>query len=114
MVNQFEIWLADFSPRIGSDGDKMRSVLVLQTNLLNAIPHLSTVICPITDIVQEDFDILRIHLKAGIANLVKDCDVMMDQIRALDNKRLIEKVGILSDAMILKVKENISILLDLD
>lgn len=114
MVNQFEIWIADFNPQIGSDGDKTRPVLVLQTNLLNAIPHSTTVICPITDIVQQDFDILRVHLKAGMANLVKDCDVMMDQIRALDNKRLVEKVGTLPDEMILKVKENISILLDLD
>ena len=114
MVNQFEIWIADFSPQIGSEEDKKREVLILQTNLLNAIPHSTTVICPLTDIVKEDFDILRVHLKAGMANLNRDSDVMMDQIRALDNKRLITMVGKLPDEMIKKVKENIIILLDLE
>jgi mRNA interferase MazF len=114
MVSQFEVWMADFSPQIGSDNDKTRPVLILQTNLLNTIPHSTIVICPMTDIVKDDFDILRVHLKEGTANLKKDCDVMIDQIRALDNKRLIEKVGILPIEMIAKVKENISILLDLD
>jgi mRNA interferase MazF len=114
MVSQFEVWMADFSPQIGSDNDKRRPVLILQTNLLNAIPHSTIVICPMTDIVKDDFDILRVHLKEGMANLTKDCDVMIDQIRALDNKRLIEKVGVLPIEMIEKVKENVSILLDLD
>lgn len=114
MVNQYEVWIADFNPQIGTDGDKRRPVLVMQTNLLNAIPHATTVICPMTDIVQEEFDILRVHLKVGMANLIKDYDVMIDQIRALDNKRLIEKVGTLPMEMIAKVKENITILLDLE
>ncbi|CAM3975292.1 type II toxin-antitoxin system PemK/MazF family toxin [Flavobacterium antarcticum] len=114
MVNQFEIWIADFNPQLGTEGDKKRPVLVMQTNLLNAIPHATTVICPLTDIVKEDFDILRVHLKSGMANLTQDFDVMIDQIRALDNKRLIEKVGKLPEDMIQKVKENITILLDLE
>jgi mRNA interferase MazF len=39
---------------------------------------------------------------------------MIDQIRAIDNRRLTTKVGELPQDLQLKVKENIKIILDLD
>ncbi len=49
-----------------------------------------------------------------MANLQQDCDVIMDQIRAIDNKRLIKKAGNLPNNLIDIVKENIKIIMDLD
>jgi mRNA interferase MazF len=49
-----------------------------------------------------------------MANLHENCDVMIDQIRAIDNKRLIKKVGNLPVEIIDNIKENISIIIDLD
>lgn len=113
-INQYEIWIADLNPQIGTEPGKTRPVLVVQTNLLNNIPHPSTIVCPITTNVQKDSDILRVHLKKGVANLNENCDVMIDQIRAIDNLRLIKKVGNLPFELIDKIKENIAILMDLD
>jgi mRNA interferase MazF len=53
-------------------------------------------------------------LKKGMANLHQDCDVMIDQIRAIDNKRLVKRVGILPVELIETLKENIKIVLDLE
>jgi len=39
---------------------------------------------------------------------------LIDQIRSIDNKRLIEKVGSLPPKLIGLVKENIQIIIDLD
>ena len=113
-INQYEIWIADLNPQIGTEPGKTRPVLVVQTNLLNSIPHPSTIVCPITTNVQKDSDILRVHLKKGTANLQENCDVMIDQIRAIDNTRLVKKVGNLPQELIKKIKENITILMDLD
>ncbi len=113
-VNQYEIWIADLNPQLGTEAGKTRPVLVVQTNLLNKISHPSTVICPLTTNVQKEADILRVHLKKGTANLNEDCDVMIDQIRAIDNKRLIKKVGNLPTDLIVKIKENIAIIVDLE
>jgi mRNA interferase MazF len=113
-INQFEIWIADLNPQIGTEPGKTRPVLVIQTNLLNKIPHPSTIICPITTNVQKDADILRVHLKKGETKLRENCDILIDQIRAIDNKRLINKVGDLPADLIDKVKENVLIVLDLD
>jgi mRNA interferase MazF len=112
-INQFEIWIADLCPQIGTEPDKIRPVLIVQTNLLNKIPHPSTIICPITTNVIADSEILRIHLKKGMANLQQDSDIMIDQIRAIDNKRLIKKMGVLPMEFIERIKENIMIVLDL-
>jgi len=39
---------------------------------------------------------------------------MIDQLRAIDNKRLVKKVGELPHELIDKVKENISIIIDIE
>ena len=113
-INQYEIWIADLNPQIGTEAGKARPVLIIQTNLLNAIPHPSTVVCPLTTNVQIDADLLRVHLKKGIGNLLENCDIMIDQIRAIDNNRLIKKIGNLPIELSEKVKENIKVVLDLE
>lgn len=113
-IRQFEIWIANLNPKSGIESDKTRPVLIIQTNLLNQIPHPSTIICPITTNVETKAEILRVHLKKGIANLHDDCDIMIDQIRAIDNRRLIRRIGDLPYDKIGKVKDNMRICLDLE
>jgi len=112
-IKRFEIWVADLNPQIGTEPGKTRPVLVVQTNLLNKIPHPSTIICPMTTNTQKESEILRVHIKKGTATLNENCDIMIDQIRAIDNKRLIKRIGELPDNLANKVKENLSIVLDL-
>ena len=111
-IKQFQIWIADLNPGIGTETGKIRPVLVIQTDLLNSI-HPSTIVCPITTNVQLESEILRVHLKKGMANLKEDCDILIDQIRAIDNKRLQRKIGTLSVDIELIVKQNLAIILDL-
>ena len=113
-VRQFEIWLADLNPQIGTEPGKTRPVLIVQTNLLNKVPHPSSIICPLTTNIEKNANILRVHLSKGMANLMEDCDVQIDQIRAIDNKRLIKKIGDVPVELISQIKENISIVLDLE
>ena len=111
-IRQFEIWIANLEPRLGTETGKVRPVLVVQTDLLNKV-HPSTLICPITSNVQEESEILRVNVKQGTCNLKESSDIMIDQIRAIDNRRFLVKVGKLPSALITKVKENIKIILDL-
>ena len=113
-IRQYEIWLADLNPRIGTEPGKTRPVLVVQTNFLNKIPHPSTLICPLTSHVTRKSEVLRVHLKRGMANLHQECDIVIDQLRAIDNRRLIKKIGELPDSEIQTTRENIRIVLDLD
>lgn len=108
-----EIWLANLDPRFGTEAGKTRPVLIIQSDLLNKF-HPSSLICPITTNVKPESKILRVHLKKGVAGVIEDCDVMIDQIRAIDNKRLLKRIGSLSNELSQKVKENLKIVLDLE
>ncbi len=112
-IKQFEIWIANLDPRVGTEAGKTRPVLILQTDLLNSVQHPSTIICPITSNIQDNVEILRVHIEKGIANIEESSDVMIDQIRAIDNKRFIRKVGTLPENLIEKVKQNIQIIFDM-
>jgi mRNA interferase MazF len=109
-IKQFDIWLADLNPCIGTEPGKKRPVVIVQTDLLNET-HLSTLICPITSNVQQEIELLRVHLKKG--QLDKISDVLVDQLRAIDNKRFISKLGQLNRDQIQQLKSNLKIVLDL-
>ena len=112
-IKQFEVWIADLNPRIGTEAGKIRPVIIVQTDLLNK-EHPSTIVCPITTNVKSDSEILRVHLKKLKFGLKEDCDIMIDQVRAIDNKRLLKKVGEVDSDIVDKVRENLKIVLDLD
>ncbi len=107
---QFDIWLADLNPTIGTEPGKTRPVVIIQTDLLNET-HLSTIVCPVTTNVRPEAEILRVHLKK--AQLPKLSDVLVDQPRAIDNKRFIKRIGKLNKEQIIQLKENLKIVLDL-
>jgi mRNA interferase MazF len=108
-----EIWLADLNPKFGREAGKTRPVLVVQTDFLNKV-HPSTLICPITTNIQPQSSLLRVNISKGTAGIDQDSDVMIDQLRAIDNRRLIKKIGEVSRESIQKVKENLKIILDLE
>jgi mRNA interferase MazF len=113
IAKQFEIWIADLNPTIGTEPGKIRPVIVVQTDLLNK-HHPSSIICPITTNIQKDSEVLRIHLKKGACGLNEPCDIMIDQTRAIDNKRLVKKIGAAPAEIILKIRANLKIIFDLD
>ncbi len=112
-AKKFEIWIANLEPKFGTEAGKTRPVLVVQTDFLNKV-HPSTLICPITANVKLESQILRVFLKKGTAKVKVDCDVMIDQLRAIDNRRLIKKIGEIPKEISDKVQENLRIILDLD
>jgi len=105
-IKKFFIYSADLNPGCGTEPGKIRPVVVIQTNLLNNV-HPSTIICPITSKLSSGVKILRIRLNEKVNKLKKESDILIDQIRAIDNKRFIEEIGILSKNQQLKVMESL-------
>lgn len=109
---QFEIWIADLNPRHGTESGKTRPVLVVQSDLLNKA-HPSTIICPITTNVKKGVQVLRVNIDKNTCGLKKESSVMIDQVRSIDNKRLLKKIGALPDKLRSRVVENLRIVMDL-
>ncbi len=89
MRNHGEIWLANLNPGKGTEPGKIRPVLILQNQALLDADHPSTLVIPLTTNLIDDAEPLRIRITAD-GKLNKDSDLLLDQIRAIDNKRLIE------------------------
>jgi mRNA interferase MazF len=85
-LNFGEIWLADLNPQNGTEPGKFRPVLIIQDQVLLDIMHPSTLIVPLTTNLIEDSEPLRIRVKA-YNQLEKDSDLLIDQIRAINNRR---------------------------
>ena len=108
-IKQFEIWLANLNHAKGTEPGKVRPVVIVQTDLLNE-SHPSLIICPITTNVLPESELLRVHLNKGQLEVFSD--ILVDQIRAIDKKRLISKLGELTPSQADRLGENIKILLD--
>ena len=82
------VWLADLNPRRGTEPGKTRPVLIIQSQALLDASHPSTLIIPLTTRLIEDAEPLRLRLSAR-DRLDRDSDLLIDQIRAIDNQRLV-------------------------
>ena len=82
------VWLADLNPRRGTEPGKTRPVLIIQSQALLDAGHPSTLIIPLTTRLIEDAEPLRLRLSAR-DRLDRDSDLLIDQIRAIDNQRLV-------------------------
>jgi mRNA interferase MazF len=89
MLRRGEIWLADLNPPQGTEPGKTRPVLVIQSQALLNAGHPSTLVIPLTTKLVEDAEPLRIRVAAA-GRLPKASDLLMDQMRAIDNGRLVK------------------------
>ena len=88
MPRRGEIWLADLNPPHGTEPGKTRPVLVVQSQALLDAGHPSTYVIPLTTHLVADAEPLRIRIRAA-KQLPRDSDLLVDQLRAIDNRRLI-------------------------
>lgn len=107
-MRQYEIWLANLNPSKGTVVGKVRPVVIVQSDLLNDF-HPSIIICPVTTNVNKEIKLLRVHI--GKKNLENESDVLVDQITAIDKKRLIKKLGKLNEVQVEKLRENLKVVL---
>src|SRR6516165_2994837 len=84
-----DIWLADLNPRQGTEPGKTRPVLIVQAQALLDAEHPSTLIVPLTTNLIDDAAPLRVRV-LPTGRLKRRSDVLVDQLRAIDNRRLVD------------------------
>jgi mRNA interferase MazF len=111
-VRRGALYLADLNPRRGSEPGKIRPVLVIQSDLLNEAEHPSTWVLPCTTRLSGE-NLLRVLLPRGIAGNQQECEVMIDQSRAIDNRRFVRSLRALPRALLREVEDKLRRLGDL-
>lgn len=109
LIKQYDIWLANLNPASGSIPGKVRPVLIIQSDLLNNQLE-STIVCPITSNLIQEAKILRVHIPKG--QLDTESNILVDQIRTIDNGKLIQKISRLNYDQIKRIKKSLEVVLD--
>ena len=113
MPERGELWLANLHPRRGTEPGKTRPVLIVQSQALLDAGHPSTLIVPLTTSLVDDAEPLRIRLPAA-GRLRRTSDLLIDQLRAIDNRRLVQgPMTRLPSALLNRVGEALREVLDL-
>ncbi len=113
MPNRGEVWLANLDPKHGTEPGKTRPVLIVQAQALLDVQHPSTLIIPLTTVLVDRAEPLRIRVSAA-GRLRRTSDLLIDQLRAIDNRRLADgPLTKLSTILMAKVHEAIAEVLDL-
>ena len=104
MVSKGEIWLANMNPvKRNNEVGKVRPVLIFQNNELNHSAYPTTIVIPLTSVLVDDAEPLRMRIEKR-DKLQQRSDLIIAQIRAIDNSRLLEKLSKVSSNEMKKIK----------
>ena len=108
-----EVWLADLDPGHGTEPGKTRPVLIVQAQALLDAGHPSTLVIPLTTNLVDDAEPLRVRVPA-VSGLRYESDLLIDQLRAIDNRRLVHgPLAQVSEELLRQVAQAIRETLDL-
>ena len=93
MVKRGEIYYADLSPVVGSEQGGVRPVLIVQNDIGNKYSP-TTIVAPMTT---KSKTYVPMHIRLKESFLAKRSTLLLEQIRTIDKRRLIKKIGSLSE-----------------
>jgi len=103
-----EIYLVNFDPTTGSEIKKTRPALILQNDTANRWSPI-TIVAAITSHVEEQLYPTEVLLKAPEGRLETDSVVLLNQIRSIDKRRLVKRLGALKPETMTRVEQAILI-----
>jgi mRNA interferase MazF len=107
-----EIYLVNFDPVIGAEIRKTRPALILQNDIANRHSPL-TIVSAITSQFEEPLYPTEVLLKAGEGGTTKDSVILLNQIRSVDKRRLVRRLGTISSGSMQRVHRSLQISLGL-
>ena len=112
-IKRGEIFLANLEPTKGSEQGGIRPCLIIQNDISNKHSPV-TIIAAITSKIFEKEYSTNIFISKDESGLDKNSTIMLNQIRTIDNSRLIKRTGSLDNFTMKKVDKALKISLALD
>jgi mRNA interferase MazF len=85
-----DIWLVNFNPAQGSEQKGIRPALIIQNNIGNEVSPV-TIVAAISSVTK--IYPINVEIKQAESGLEKDSVVKLNQIRTVDKRRLIRRLG---------------------
>lgn len=103
-----EIYLINFDPTVGSEIKKTRPAIIIQNNVSNEHSPV-TIVVAITSQINFPLYPNEVLIKSPEGGLKKDSVILLNQIRTIDKKRLIKKVGVIYSETVIKIENALKI-----
>jgi mRNA interferase MazF len=111
-----DVFLANLSPRSGSEQQGQRPVIVLSHDAFNTAPSWQSIIvipCS-TSGAQRRRGPTAVFLSAGTGGLFEDSVALCHQITTLDRSKLTRRIGSLPEAALRDVEDGLRAAVDLE
>ncbi len=103
-----EIYWVNLDPTIGSEIKKTRPGLIVSNNIANQFSS-RVIVAPITSKAKKIYP-----FEVGLKLNEKKGKILLDQIRAIDKKRLGKKISTLEPSIIETINKALKLILELD
>ena len=113
VIRKGSIYWVDFSPGKGSEPMGRRPGLVIQNNAINDSKINTVVMLAITSTLKYGDLPGNVILRKGEANMPKRCVINVSQVKSVDKKSIVEKIGTLAAEKMEKVEDGLRVLLDI-
>lgn len=101
-IKRGDVYFADLSPVVGSEQGGQRPVLIVQNDVGNKYSP-TVIVAAITAKITKAKLPTHVEIHKEDVGLIKDSVVLLEQVRTIDKKRLIQKLGTLSPELMEKV-----------
>jgi mRNA interferase MazF len=108
LVKRGDIYYADLSPVIGSEQGGIRPVLIIQNDMGNKYSP-TVIVAAITSQINKAKLPTHVEISSEEYGLNKDSVILLEQVRTIDKRRLKDKIGHISNALMEKVDNSLSI-----
>ena len=107
-----DVFLVDFDPTVGAEIKKTRPALVLQNDAANRYSPI-TIVAAITSKADAKLYPTEVLIPKGEAGLGVDSTVLLNQIRSIDTRRLVKRMGAVRPATMTSVERALQVSLGL-
>lgn len=103
-----DVFLVALDPTQGSEIAKTRPAVIIQNDVGNRFSDV-TIVAPITSKYDADLYPTEVFVKASEGGLKTDSVVLLNQIRAIDKRRLSRRLGTLHPSLMALVNEALAV-----
>jgi mRNA interferase MazF len=107
-----ELYLVNFEPTVGAEIRKTRPALVLQNDIANRHSPI-TIVAAVTSKFDETLYPTEVLVTAPEGGLSVDSVVLLNQIRSIDRRRLVRRLGAIRGSTMERVERSLQISLGL-
>jgi len=89
-IKQFDVWIVEFDPAIGSEIKKSRPAVVVSNNIINEL-YATVIVAPLTSTFRD----YPSRIDTDFGN--KGGQIAVDQLKCFDKTRLKKKIGTINN-----------------